>query len=166
MEIRRIHPDEGPQLRAIRLKALSDTPDAFAVSLADAEKDPEERWEGRAKRASSGDMAVTLIAIEDSVWYGMVSGFLVPEQPHVAQLVAMWVDPTRRRQGVALSMVEGIIQWAREREAKNLQLWVTETNSAAKALYASTGFRHTDKVQLLPHNPILSEVMMVLDLQS
>jgi hypothetical protein len=42
--IRRIQPGEGAALRDIRLRAIRDTPDAFAVSLADTLAQTAEGW--------------------------------------------------------------------------------------------------------------------------
>jgi hypothetical protein len=55
MEVRRIRPDEGPVLRAVRIAALTDTPSAFGAGVADTLALPDAEWAARARRGASGD---------------------------------------------------------------------------------------------------------------
>ncbi len=60
--------------------------------------------------------------------------------------------------------MEAVVRWARERGARRLQLWVTDTNLQAKSLYARTGFLERARAQPLPSHPTLQEVLMIRDL--
>ncbi len=51
-------------------------------------------------------------------------------------------DPTRRRQGLAAAMMQTGLDWARSQGAHTAALNVQADNPAAKALYASLGYRH------------------------
>jgi hypothetical protein len=52
--IRRIRADEGPRLRALRLRALAEAPMAFGSTLAHEQGFPDDIWRERAVGASTG----------------------------------------------------------------------------------------------------------------
>jgi GNAT superfamily N-acetyltransferase len=173
-EIRRIRPDEGLRLRALRLRALADAPTAFESTLAREEAFPEAIWHERALRGAAGRDAVTFIAEEDGAeegarWIGLATG-LAPDPDDSAgsdpaqsrpMLVGMFVDGTARRRGVGVALVESVVGWARARQAAHLVLWATSGNAAALALYRRCGFRPTGATKALAHDPALVEVEMV-----
>jgi len=71
----------------------------------------------------------------------MGGGFLQRSEGQLdATLFGVWVEPVRRRTGVGRELVEGVAEWARARGAQRLRLWVTDGNSAARALYLRSGF--------------------------
>jgi GNAT superfamily N-acetyltransferase len=72
----------------------------------------------------------------------------------------MWVAPHARGQGVGRQLVAAVVQWARDHDATSVELWVTETNAAARRLYESCGLVLSGGRQTLPSNPMLSEVAM------
>ena len=55
--VRRLRPDEWRELRALRLRALADAPEAFGATLAEAEADPDAAWQ---LRAGSDDRVVVV----------------------------------------------------------------------------------------------------------
>ena len=64
-EVRRIRPDEGMKLRALRLSALADAPMAFGSTLAREEMFPEQVWHERSAHGAPGADRVTFIAERD-----------------------------------------------------------------------------------------------------
>jgi RimJ/RimL family protein N-acetyltransferase len=56
--------------------------------------------------------------------------------------------------------VATVIDWAGNRNAERVRLWVTETNAPARALYERCGFALTGDRQPVPSNPSLDEVAM------
>lgn len=159
MRARRIRPDEGVLLRSVRLRALEGAPDAFGTTLAQALAYPDEAWGQRASECASSD-AISLFFVEDG---GMAGGFFEAGDP-MPPLISMWVEPEARGLGGAEALIEAVAAWARERGAARLQLWVTETNAPAIALYRRAGFLDTGETQVLPSNPALRERRMVRDL--
>ena len=79
----------------------------------------------------------------------------------VPELISMWVDPRVRGTGLGRQLVAAIVDWARRRGARALQLWVTEGNKAAVALYEQSGFQRTGERQPLPSNERLAEIRML-----
>ena len=110
--IRRIRPDEGPSLRAFRLRALADAPMAFGSTLAREQAFTESVWRERAERGGSGDDSITFVAEHDGRWLGIVTGLArdpdVLDDPR-PELVAMFVAPDARGHGVGAALVGAVV---------------------------------------------------------
>jgi ribosomal protein S18 acetylase RimI-like enzyme len=61
--VRRVRADEGPLLRAVRLRALADTPLAFGSTHAREAAYPPEWWERWARESAAGARQATFLAI-------------------------------------------------------------------------------------------------------
>jgi hypothetical protein len=72
IELTVLTPDDWPLWRELRLRALTESPEAFGSRLADwqVEGDREERWRGRLGIPASHDVVASL----DGEPVGMVSG--------------------------------------------------------------------------------------------
>jgi ribosomal protein S18 acetylase RimI-like enzyme len=173
MTVRRARPDEWTVLRDLRLRALADTPDAFASTLADEAAAPEELWR---RRADPGPDVVNLIAEATSACddgaaaavdgVGMATVRLEPDKGGRAHLLGMWVDPAYRGRGVARALLNHAVGWASERGATEMVLWVADHNTAGRRLYQQAGFVATGDRQPLPSNPALPESMLRRSLAS
>ena len=164
--IRRIRADEGPRLRALRLRALAEAPLAFGSTLAREQDFPDDVWRDRAMRASAGCESATFIAESGGQWLGLATG-LAPDDGagHAGPLlVGMFVDRTARGGGVGIKLTDSVAAWARACGAARLTLWVTSGNDAALALYQRCGFRLTGVAKPSEHTPALAEREMVREL--
>jgi ribosomal protein S18 acetylase RimI-like enzyme len=146
--IRRIAADEGPKLRDLRLRALQDAPDAFTVTYEEDSLLPDASWTEWATDLAEGGSSFGLIAERGGRWIGMAVGGPHRDHPGEAGLFAMWVDPTARGAGVARSLVDGVVSWARSAGLPVIWLRVTLSNEAAVHLYTRCGF--TDAGGRLP----------------
>lgn len=106
------------------------------------------------ERAADGDDRATFVAEDGDTLAGLVTVFL--DGPN-ATLNQMWVDPASRRDGLGRRLVDAAIRWAYMRGARSSELWVTEDNSAAIALYLRCGFEFTGATQPHPSQPGLVE---------
>ena len=167
MTIRRIRRDDGPSLRAFRLRALADAPMAFGSTLAGEAAFTDDVWRERAERGASGDDRITFVAEDNGRWVGIATGLAndsdVPGDPR-PELVGMFVDREARGQGVGAALVNAVIDWARARRAGGLCLWVTATNGPAITLYERCGFKPTGERKPLAHSPALELFRMARDL--
>ena len=164
--IRKIRATDGERLRAIRLRAIAESPSAFGSTLADTEALSATDWQARASGNAAGDAAIMYVAEDEGSWVGLAGGMLDPEASAKSVIVfSMWVDPKYRRQHVGRELVQRVIAWARARQAERIELWVTKDNEAAKALYAGCGFTPAPEVKPLPSNPALLEQRMVQNLR-
>ena len=165
--IRRIRADEGPRLRALRLRALAEAPMAFGSTLAHEQGFADCVRRERAVGASVGCDRATFIAERDNQWVGLATGLAHPDDRENAgpRLIGMFVDSTARRLGVGGALIEAVAAWARACGAAHLTLWATSGNDPAVALYQRCGFRPTGVTRPLAHTPSLAECEMIRDLR-
>ena len=156
IEVRRIGADDWEHMRHVRLRALREAPTAFASTAEREEAFSEEIWRQRASRTDG----VNVLAFAERLPVGIAGGFFEDDEPDVVHVVAMWVDPAYRGQGVGRLLVEEVLSWANEHDAGAAKLWVTEGNHSAASLYARMGFAQSGERQPLPSNPQLHEVLM------
>ena len=130
-------PGDEPVLRALRLEALLDAPDAFGSTyereLARTTADWQ-RW------LAPG---VTFLLAEAGVPRGLVAGASDREDPAIVDLLAMWVHPLMRGTGAADALVAALLTWALERSAHRMRLMVISSNGRARQFYARHGFHPT-----------------------
>jgi GNAT superfamily N-acetyltransferase len=150
--------EDWERVRDVRVRALADAPFAFGSRLEEEQDRPEAFWRSRLESQA----AATFLAIRDYQTVGLVRTFVEPEDATSAKLVSMWVAPPARGQGVGRQLVAAVVEWARDRDAATVQLWVTETNAVAQRLYELCGFVLSGGRQTLPSDPLLSEVAMQL----
>jgi RimJ/RimL family protein N-acetyltransferase len=125
---------QGERLRALRLAALRDAPEAFGASLAEDETRPARDWEMLA-----GGPGAVFVAGD---FEGMAGVFLEGEEP---RLWGMWVAPAARGRGVGGALTQAVVGWARVRAFETLRVTVMEDAPAARALYERAGFFATGR---------------------
>lgn len=163
--IRRVTVDDLDTYRDIRLRALQDSPSAFA-STYQAERDrPHREWAERVSGAASGDDRVIYLAFDDDDARCVgLAGCVEDRLGADRQLVSMWVEPSHRGTGVAAALVDAALAWAREVGARRIGLWVVRGNDRARRFYERAGFSVTGDVQPLPSDPCKEEVRMVCEI--
>ncbi|SDY29590.1 Ribosomal protein S18 acetylase RimI [Amycolatopsis xylanica] len=134
ISLRELTPDDWAEWRELRLEALREAPEAFGSTLADWLDAPESRWRGRLV-----DVPFNVLAEYEGKPAGIASGTAADESATV-QLLSMWVAPFARGQGVADSLLDAVVAWARGLGAARVGLLVYETNERATALYRRHGF--------------------------
>ncbi len=102
-----------------------------------------------------------MLAFDDGRAAGIVRVAIDEDDPDRAELHSTWVAPERRAAGVGDALVGAVKEWCRARAVRAVELWVTETNEPARALYERHGFERTDNWQPLPSDPSLDEVQMI-----
>lgn len=140
MEIRTIRPDEWPALKAIRLRALRDAPDAFGATFDAESASADEDWQRRADRPD-GTMVVAVD--DDGRFVGMGSGGPAPEAFGFAAIYGMWVAPEARGQRVGEGIIRAVARWAIDQGYEGIGLGVTTGNEPAIRLYERLGFTDT-----------------------
>ena len=136
--------EQGSRLRAIRLRALMEAPDAFASTFDETAARPMEAW---SKQLT--DMH-TFVGVHDGSDVGMVRCRRDEMSTETAWLMSMWVAPEVRRTGVGGALVDAVITWARSIGVRRLLLDVADSNAPAIALYKSKGFEPNGEVSRLP----------------
>jgi ribosomal protein S18 acetylase RimI-like enzyme len=166
-EVRRLRPGDWTAAREIRLTALAQAPDAFASSLTREQAFDEQEWRRRLTETAyfgawtpgPGPELVGLVATFPEA---------EPAAPGTWHLVAMWVSPDRRGQGIADRLVAAVCDLAQARGGEQVALWVADANPRAQAAYRRLGFRPSGERGVLhpggPGQPDLWEARMTRDL--
>ncbi len=144
MLVYRLGKQEVQRLRAIRLSALLDAPEAFCSTHAGTAVRPLDSWYGELDRLP------TFVAVLDGVDVGMVRTIAHESKARVQLLRSMWVAPAARRVGVGAALVDAIIAYARREGARVIQLEVADDNRSAIELYARKGFVPTGHTDCMP----------------
>jgi RimJ/RimL family protein N-acetyltransferase len=160
IDIRRVRAGEAAQLRALRLRALGDSPHAFYSSLEDEEAKPLEEWERQAEALAESPDEAMFVAVCGDEWLGMAGGFRHPKKPETVTGWAGWVDPRMRARGLGLALVGAVADWAGTLGASHLEVAVAEGNEPAKAFLERAGFSPTGEVKPVPWDPGVMGIFM------
>lgn len=164
MDIRQLVPTDAEEYFSIRLEALKESPYAFASSYEEEKNKTAEKYK---IRFNSPDNTFTFGAFEDSQLVGVVT--LVKERlfklRHRANIVAMYIKPENRGNGIGKSLLLNVIEKAKSiDDIEQIYLTVVTTNVPAKKIYSSSGFKvfGTEKRALKFDNGYYDEEHMVL----
>ncbi|MGA8099647.1 MAG: GNAT family N-acetyltransferase [Candidatus Cybelea sp.] len=146
VSLRVLTPDEWRLFRELRLEALREAPYAFGSTLESwqGDGDTEERWRDRLN-----NVPFNVIAYCEGVPAGIVSGTTSDEVNEI-ELISMWVAPLWRGKGVADSLVEAVVDWARGNGIEGVSLRVMEGNARACSFYRRKGFADDGEAQSAP----------------
>ncbi|WP_146607580.1 GNAT family N-acetyltransferase [Spongiactinospora gelatinilytica] len=160
--IDRLAVGEGRRFREIRLRALAESPHAFASTYAKEAAMSDAEWEARLAEGTPA----RYVAVADGADVGLVGIFMDErdEVPGTAHLIAMWIDPAHRGRGIGSLLVDEALAWARTAGARRVGLWVVDANDPAFALYRSKGFAPSGRTMALPSDPSVTETQCVLTL--
>jgi len=147
--ITQIGEEDWQRLRDVRLRALEQDPGAFLETHAHALTFPEEHWR---MRAAPTKTQASFAFERDTRFDGLVACFIA-DDPATVFLVAMWVAPELRGSGAARQLVESVVGWARDRDAKRVCLSVEGDNERAARLYEKCGFVETLDPPPMPYEP-------------
>ena len=137
--VRPLGEDDWQDYRAVRLAALSESPDAFAADSAQEESYDESFWRERMTRSDR------LIAVQNGEAVGVVSlGTAKVSDGSAGELFGLWVRPEARGTGVATHLVKNGASLARDRGQSHLVYWVGTDNGRAVAFASGIGFLPTD----------------------
>lgn len=159
-----ITPENALIYKAVRLRALQDSPSAFGSTHAKESKLSDEDWIQRT-RNWNGDKSIVYLAMDAGEPCGLAGGFLEEQDPDKIHLVSMWIAPTHRRRGLGHTLINAIRSWAISRNAHTLQLMVTSNNHAAIEFYKHIGFSMTGRTEPYPNDPALIEFEMAQSLR-
>lgn len=138
--IRRLAPQDAATYRAVRLRSLADSPDAFGSTWAHEDALPQDHWPARLAAAAVSGKDCPLIAEQDGIPLGVVWAKFDATDPSLVNVFQMWVAPEGRGRGIAARLLREAVAWAKSRDARTVQLGVTWGDTPATRLYARAGF--------------------------
>ncbi len=147
IEIRAVAAEDWEVVRAPRLRALLDAPEAFTSTHDRESAYDESDW----RRFTSA--CQWFVAIDDEEVVAMAGGYPAHGRAQVREVIGMWVVPARRREGTARALLDHIAGWARDQGAARLRLGVDAGNAGARATYLRCGLRPTGKTEPVAGDP-------------
>lgn len=162
--IRRLEPHDWHSYRALRLRSLQDSPDAFGSSWDVEDALPSEHWSGRLSAAAVSGNDCPLVAEAGGKPAGLAWAKLDAHSDALVNLFQMWVAPECRGLGIAAALLRDAVRWARSKNAQAMQLGVTCGDTPAARLYARAGFVPVGAPQPLRDNCALLSQTMTLAL--
>jgi ribosomal protein S18 acetylase RimI-like enzyme len=162
-----ITPDRALVFKAVRLRALQDTPSAFGSTYSKESQLTDDEWIERSANWSS-DRSTGYLAFDEEqseeeradAYCGIAASYLNEQNPQKAHLISMWVAPDHRQSGVGKILIDAIERWATHRGAHTLLLTVTSSNHPAITFYTRLGFSMTGNTEPYPNDPALIEYEM------
>jgi ribosomal protein S18 acetylase RimI-like enzyme len=138
--IRPITREEAPAWRTLRLEALANHPEAFAVSVEEFE--PLDLEAVAARIPAPGGDDVLFGAYADNVLSGCAGFYRATslKERHKGTLWGVYLRPALRGRGVAEAMIDAVIAHA-EARVDILKCVVFPESRAARALYLGRGFK-------------------------
>ena len=144
--IRPAQPDEWLALKALRLEALQDTPDAFGDTYAQALAFDDAHWQTMVSAQRC------FVAVNDGQLVGMVYGM-----PHHQRgghwMFGLFVQPAHRGSGIADALVEAVADQARRDGGVALNLYVAKSLVGAHAFYRRLGFTPSGVTKPMDRDP-------------
>ena len=155
-------PEDAPALRALRLRALADKPEAFGSDLSEDEAKPEPVW---VERCTPGERSAIFVAVTEGGalvgMTGIVSDGRV-KTGHLGNVWGVFVAPEARGNGAGRKLIAAALDWAKERRLRRVSLTVETGNAPAIAVYLKAGFTvyGVDREVLLVDGEYYDELLM------
>lgn len=161
--IRLLTPADAEQFRSLRLAALEQSPESFGADFAEERQLSPEGWSSRIPSTESNDFIYG--AFNGDALVGMSGFYRMPREKtkHKGMIWGVYVAESARGLGLGRRLVEACLKLARQQSGIELvQLCVTESSQAARALYAKLGFKEygIEPMALRVNNRLISEVHM------
>jgi ribosomal protein S18 acetylase RimI-like enzyme len=154
--VRAVRAADATRLREFRLRALADTPGAFAATAEQEAGLPASHWSELALQSELADHVVIYVAGDGVRWIGMAAGRWHDRDHGIAHLWAMWVDPAARRLGIGDRLVTEVRGWAAAHGARFVRLGVITADDDATPFYERLGFVRTGETAPLRREPTRS----------
>lgn len=136
--LRRATPEDWERIKELRLRALVETPEAFGRTVEEEQAYPDELWQTRLGNADAATF------VEDAGDHLDASvTVIVDRAAGTAEIFGMFVEPSRRRQGLARALLTAAEEWAYANTAQEFRLEVNRALTPARTLYERAGYTPT-----------------------
>jgi ribosomal protein S18 acetylase RimI-like enzyme len=158
--IRRIGASEGSVVKSVRLRSLATDPSSFASTYAREAAFAEDEWTDWAAGDASGNEKTTLFALRLREPVGLVAAYRDEAQRNLFHVVAMWVAPEARREGIGRRLLDEVEAWIASAGGECVQLSVADQAVAALRLCDAAGYGPDGERSESPHTPGVSHVSL------
>jgi len=139
-EIKELLVSDWRAYKAIRLKSLRNSPEAFSSTYERAVSFSIDQWKSGLNAFPNSRDKLALIAKNKETSVGLVFGVRDSSEIECAHIYQMWVEPEFRGLGIGAALINGVKEWASVMGIEKLMLGVTTNNLKAVSLYSSIGF--------------------------
>ena len=147
--LRRAGPADWRIYRDLRLRALTEEPQAYSSTLERELQLTDQQWRERLGRA------LTVLALTDEELIGTATGLWQGDGDMM--IVAMYVVPHARGRGLAVRLIDEIAEAAMVGGGRRLLLDLAEGNAAAERSYRRYGFVPTGQSTPMERDPSIME---------
>jgi RimJ/RimL family protein N-acetyltransferase len=147
-------------MRALRLEMLADSPLAFLETVAEAAARPHAEYAARIAGNATGPARGQFVAEVDGRFVAHAGGAVVPEEPTLTVVFAVYLTPAWRGTGLLAEVIEAVAAWSRAVRRPELLLEVVVGNDRAVRAYERLGFIDTGVRVPHPTVPALTELQM------
>ncbi len=141
--VRVASPADAVALRALRLEALQQHPEAFGADYERAASQPASEWAERIETGLAAAQEVICIAEANAQLVGLtgLARGRSAKMRHGAVVWGVYVTPAWRGRRVAEALIGACLAWGRAHGVRVARLGVITGNTAAVRCYARCGFR-------------------------
>lgn len=158
---RPIRPGESRLLKNITIQSATDSPDAFVSTLDQFESNPDSYWDQLVEFVTTSQQDHLLLLFHNDQCIGYTGAHIDKNDPFVALLRWIWVTPTFRGKGLGTMLIKKIVDWAKPKGARAIELWVSEAQTAAIQSCLNNGFSFTGQCKpLRPEAANMSKQMI------
>jgi ribosomal protein S18 acetylase RimI-like enzyme len=164
MLVRKLTEEDGEALWVLRLRALTDNPEAFATTYEETLASGRERLLEGLRQEESFYVGAFEHGLIGMVYFRREEGL---KNRHKGRILSMYVQPESRGQGLGKALLQEVTAQVKQLVGvEQLHLTVVTTNVAARSLYHSMGFEVYGTIQraLKMDEQYWDEVQMVLHL--
>ena len=164
MLVRKLTEEDGEALWVLRLRALTDNPEAFATTYEETLASGRERLLEGLRQEESFYVGAFEHGLIGMVYFRREEGL---KNRHKGRILSMYVQPESRVQGLGKVLLQEVTAQVKQLVGvEQLHLTVVTTNVAARSLYHSMGFEVYGTIQraLKMDEQYWNEVQMVLHL--
>jgi ribosomal protein S18 acetylase RimI-like enzyme len=158
--ISRVTSSDWSLLRDLRLRALQSDPLSFGSTFEREAGFADEIWKEWASEDAAGDEMATFLAKRAGQTVGMVAAYRDEDDKGLFHVIAMWVAPEARRQGLGRALLSHAEDWIRSCGGGIVQLHVTAAATEARRLYETAGFRLDGEERASSHTSGLTEMSL------
>lgn len=153
---------EWPIYKALRLRALEESPSAFGSTLALEFERTDTAWSERLKNAASSGQDCAFLAEFEGTPSSLVWAKVDPNDPSTLHILQMWVAPNARGRGIGDMLLKAAILWAKQYGASFAKLGATCGNTPAIRLHRRAGFVDLGATEpIRPSSAVLAQNMVL-----
>lgn len=165
VKVRRVGIADAGTVKLIRLRSLRTDPVSFASTHEREVAYPESEWQDWVTSDASGDEMATFLAVHRTDPVGMVAAYRDELERATFHVMAMWVAPEARGNGIGRRLLRTIEDWIASVGGDSIQLSVSDRAEAALHLYEASGYRPDGEAIDSPHTPGSSHLSLRKPLQ-